>query len=165
MRCKHCGAESVSTETYCRKCGKPLEEEKLPKAELEDTRVYTPGEVLAAAKEKKTLGGSMVRISYRKIMLLGGFVLAAILLLALLLPRIIERYQKAPEASANTRKELAQAAWAMMKDFPLTGVGLNNWGKNINLAQYGVYRGRTEDLLEDEYQDGIVETVYLLTQN
>jgi len=85
-----------------------------------------------------------------------------LLVLVAMLPRIIERYQKAPEASANTRVELALCAWEMIKDEPWRGVGINNWGIKINLPyEYAERAGRMPNRREG-YADGIVETVYLL---
>ena len=81
--------------------------------------------------------------------------------LIILMPRIIQRFEKAPESSAQTRKDFAVAALNMIKDVPLAGVGINNWGVKINPPyKYSEHRdkmGYTED-----YKDGIVETIYLL---
>ncbi len=52
--------------------------------------------------------------------------------LAAMLPRIIERFESAPEASKNTRVELALCAREMIADEPCRGVGSNNWGSKIN---------------------------------
>ena len=88
--------------------------------------------------------------------------LAAAVALAAMIPRIIERFETAPEASANTRVELALCAWEMIKDEPLRGVGLNNWGIKINPPyEYAERAGRETNRGED-FEDGIVETVYLL---
>ena len=82
--------------------------------------------------------------------------------LALMLPRIIERFEKAPEASKNTRVELALCAKEMMDDEPWRGVGINNWGIKINPPyDYAERAGRNNNRGED-FRDGIVETVYLL---
>ena len=88
--------------------------------------------------------------------------LAGILGLALLLPRIIERFETAPEASGTTRIELALCAWEMIKDEPLRGVGINNWGIKINSPyEYAELANRKTNQGEN-YADGVVETVYLL---
>jgi O-antigen ligase len=88
--------------------------------------------------------------------------LAGLVGLALMLPRIIERFNKAPEASANTRVELALCAKEMILDEPLCGVGINNWGIKINPPyDYAERAGRSTNQDED-FRDGIVETVYLL---
>lgn len=85
-----------------------------------------------------------------------------LLALAAMLPRIIERFETAPEASGNTRVELAWTAWEMIKDEPWRGVGINNWGIKINPPyEYAELAGRVVNQGED-FKDGIVETVYLL---
>ena len=82
--------------------------------------------------------------------------------LGLMLPRIIERFTSAPEASKNTRIELALCAKEMILDEPWRGVGINNWGIKINLPyEYAERAGRFNNRGED-FKDGIVETVYLL---
>ena len=79
-----------------------------------------------------------------------------------MLPRIIERFLYAPEASGNTRVELALCAREMIMDKPWTGVGINNWGIKINEPyDYALRAGRNPNRGED-FRDGIVETVYLL---
>ena len=89
-------------------------------------------------------------------------VLAGIFGLALMLPRIIERFEHAPEASKNTRVELALCAKEMILDEPWRGVGMNNWGIKINPPyDYAERAGRINNRGED-FKDGIVETVYLL---
>ena len=82
--------------------------------------------------------------------------------LAAMLPRIIERFESAPEASKNTRIELALCAKEMIDDEPWRGVGINNWGIKINPPyEYAERAGRNTNRGE-EFRDGIVETVYLL---
>ena len=82
--------------------------------------------------------------------------------LAAMLPRIIERFESAPEASKNTRVELALCAREMIVDEPWRGVGINNWGIKINPPyEYAERAGRNTNRGE-EFRDGIVETVYLL---
>ncbi len=82
--------------------------------------------------------------------------------LALMLPRIIERFETAPEASGDTRIELAKCAFEMIRDEPWRGVGINNWGIKINPPyDYAELAGRDPNRGED-FHDGIVETVYLL---
>ena len=88
--------------------------------------------------------------------------LAGLVGLAAMLPRIIERFESAPEASKNTRIELALCAKEMILDEPWCGVGINNWGIKINPPyEYAERAGRNTNRGE-EFQDGIVETVYLL---
>ena len=81
--------------------------------------------------------------------------------LVIMMPRIIERFENAPKASAQTRKNLAVAALNMIKDVPLAGVGINNWGVRIN-PPYTYSEHRDMMRYDDEHQDGIVETIYLL---
>ena len=82
--------------------------------------------------------------------------------LSAMLPRVISRFKSAPEASGNTRIELALCAKEMMFDEPWCGVGINNWGIKINPPyEYAELAGRNTNRGED-FKDGIVETVYLL---
>ena len=91
------------------------------------------------------------------------FALAGAAALAAMAPRIMERFEEAPDASADTRVELALCAWEMIKDEPLRGVGLNNWGIKINAPwEYAERAGRDVSSRGEGYEDGIVETVYLL---
>ena len=101
-------------------------------------------------------------LSLRKMYLIGVLSLIGLAGLMVFLPRVIQRFQTAPEASGQTRKNLAVAALNMMKDKPLAGVGLNNWGIKINPPYtYSQHRDPTKGYSED-YKDGIVETIYLL---
>lgn len=87
---------------------------------------------------------------------------AGLVAFAAMLPRIIQRFESAPEASGNTRVELALTAFEMIKDEPWFGVGINNWGIKINEPyEYAERAGRQLNYGKD-YKDGIVETVYLL---
>jgi len=77
-------------------------------------------------------------------------------------PRVIERFATAPEASKDTRVQLAACAREMIIDEPWRGVGINNWGIKINPPyEYAARAGRDTGRGEG-YADGIVETVYLL---
>ena len=88
--------------------------------------------------------------------------LVGLLGLAAMLPRIISRFADAPEASGNTRVELALCAREMIIDEPWFGVGINNWGIKINQPyDYAERAGRITNR-EEDFKDGIVETVYLL---
>lgn len=103
-------------------------------------------------------------VSFRKMSITVFLFIVAIIGFALFIPRIIERFKKAPEASANTRVELAIAAVNMIKDKPYLGVGINNWGLKINPPfEYAEHRRNAQSGRgDDEFKDGIVETVYLL---
>ena len=82
--------------------------------------------------------------------------------IAIMLPRIIERFLNAPESSGSTRIELALCAREMIRDRPWTGVGINNWGIKINPPYDYAERAGRETNRGTEFKDGIVETVYLL---
>ena len=83
--------------------------------------------------------------------------------LGAMLPRIVERFATAPKASADTRVQLALCAVEMIKDEPWRGVGANNWGIKINPPYDYAERAERETNRKDEdFRDGIVETVYLL---
>ena len=88
--------------------------------------------------------------------------LAGMLGLALMLPRIIERFTTANSASGTTRIELARCAWEMIKDEPWRGVGINNWGIKINSPYEYAERAERSAGRGEDFADGIVETVYLL---
>ena len=84
---------------------------------------------------------------------------------ALLLPRIIMRFSANNERSASTRVDLALSARNMMQDEPLFGIGLNNWGVKINAPYpYNVREWvlNPTSKWQEEYKDGVVETIYLL---
>jgi O-antigen ligase len=81
------------------------------------------------------------------------------------MPKIIDRFKKAPKASADTRRSLAVAAVRMIQDKPWIGVGINNWGIKINPPYpYGKHRRDNWSTWSnsDSIKDGIVETIYLL---
>jgi len=101
------------------------------------------------------------KFSLRKIYIILIFSFIGLLGLAVFLPRIIERFQNAPESSGQTRKNLAVAAMNMMKDKPWAGVGINNWGIKIN-PPYEYSQHREDTNRKEDFKDGIVETIYLL---
>ena len=91
------------------------------------------------------------------LMLIGLIVMLSVVGYAL--PRIIQRFTKAPEASKNTRIVLAVASKRMANDFRL-GFGANN---------YSEYSGGAYNYVQDYYREndaprygGLVETIYLL---
>jgi len=101
------------------------------------------------------------RRSVRKLARMLPLVLIGLLGLALMLPRIVERFREAPESSGNTRVELAHCAAEMIRDRPWTGVGINNW--SLNMEPTHPYQDRAGEILGyDIKYRGIVETVYLL---
>ena len=98
----------------------------------------------------------------RKIQILLPIFLICFFGALLLLPNIIKRFENAPKESLMTRQYLAASAWNMMKDEPLIGVGLNNWGIKINPPYpYCEYRYNNSRIAKD-FKEGIVETSYLL---
>ena len=108
---------------------------------------------LACSRDGKGLGG--------KIKKLTPLIILAILGLLAILPRLVDRFVNAPEASANTRIELAHCGWEMIKDNPIIGVGINNW--SINMGPEYPYQDRAGDALGVKLDyNGIVETVYIL---
>ena len=110
-----------------------------------------------------TMGFSFTKgFSFRKITLTGVLVLCGLAGLLLFLPKIIYRFENAPKSSGETRKNFAIAALNMIRDKPLAGVGLNNWGIKINPPyEYSQHRDPKKGFTED-FKDGIVETIYLL---
>ena len=102
--------------------------------------------------------GAWMRILFR-IVPIG---LVGLLGLGIMLPRIIERFETAPESSGNTRVELALCAREMIIDEPWRGVGINNWGIKIKAPYEYAERARRDIDFANEREDGIVETVYLL---
>lgn len=102
------------------------------------------------------------RISFRKFYLTAILLIFGLAGFLIFLPKIIDRFENAPESSGQTRKNFAIAAMNMMKDKPLIGVGLNNWGIKINPPYtYSEHRDPQKGFTED-FKDGIVETIYLL---
>ena len=89
------------------------------------------------------------------------FVVVGAIGLAVMFPRLVDRFANAPKSSGDTRVELAACAWEMVKDHPLAGVGINNW--SLNMDPVHPYQDRASEALgvEMNYR-GIVETVYLL---
>ena len=98
----------------------------------------------------------------RTIKRLAPIAFAGVIGVAAVLPRVVQRFQEAPEESGNTRIELANCAIEMIEDEPICGVGINNWGIKINAPyEYAERAGRRPNRGED-FKDGVVETVYLL---
>ena len=101
-------------------------------------------------------------ISAKKLVFTAFLIGAVLLMTMVFLPNIIERFEKAPKSSLDTRKNLATAAMNMIRDKPMIGVGLNNWGLKINPPwKYSQHRESRRGFTEDS-KDGIVETIYLL---
>lgn len=100
------------------------------------------------------IGGWSAHKSLVSAMMLLGTIIG----LSLFLPRVIERFETAPEASGKTRVELAQIALRMTRRHPM-GVGLNNWGLRINDDENQALRTHSRP---EGARDAIVETIYLL---
>ncbi len=101
------------------------------------------------------------RGTFGKALRMLPLVLAGVVGIALMLPRIIERFTEAPESSGDTRVELAHCAFEMIRDKPLTGVGINNW--SLNMEPNHPYQELASATVGRELNyRGIVETVYLL---
>ena len=108
---------------------------------------------LACCLDGKGLAGKVKK-------LLPLVIVANIGLLAMM-PRLVSRFENAPDASTNTRIELAHCAWEMIKENPFFGVGINNW--SINMGPEYPYQERAGEALGVKLTyNGIVETVYLL---
>ena len=76
------------------------------------------------------------------------------------LPRIIQRFTKAPEASKNTRIYLAIAARRIANDYTL-GVGANNFSE-YSSSNWSYAREQNESYSINTQAGPIVETIYLL---
>ena len=100
-------------------------------------------------------------LTMRKLYIMASLTIIGAIGVSAFMPRIIERFEKAPESSGRTRKNLAIAAVNMIQDVPIAGVGVNNWGIKIN-PPYTYSTHREGGRYNDEFKDGIVETVYLL---
>ena len=97
--------------------------------------------------------------SLRRLTLMLVGLLVTLSIVGYALPRIIQRFTKAPAASKNTRIVLAISSKRMANDFRL-GLGANN---------YSEYSGAYYDYVQDYYREndaprygGLVETIYLL---
>ena len=115
--------------------------------------VYFGGIAIVCAMSILLNGLSVRRLT---LMLIGLLVMLSVVGYAL--PRIIQRFTKAPEASKNTRIGLAIAAKRMANDFYF-GIGANNFSE---------YSGTKHDYSTTDFfiptgeSAGIVETIYLL---
>jgi len=101
-------------------------------------------------------------ISAKKLIFTACLLAAAMLMVMVFLPNVVDRFENAPKSSLETRKNLATAALNMVKDKPMIGVGLNNWGIKINPPyDYSRHRDPKKGYHEDT-KDAIVETIYML---
>ena len=102
------------------------------------------------------------RICMRKVIIVMLIGTCASLGLLKMAPRIIARIERAPESSKLTRLRLAEVAITMANDKKFIGVGINNWGIKIN-PPFSYADDREELGLDDDFKDGLVETIYLMT--
>jgi len=115
--------------------------------------VYFGGIAIVCAMSILLNGLSIRRLT---LMMIGLLVMLSIVGYAL--PRIIQRFTKAPEASKNTRIGLAIAAKRMADDYTF-GIGANHFSEysgtkyNYSTTEFFTPSGETS---------GIVETIYLL---
>lgn len=104
--------------------------------------------------------------SVRRLFRLLPFAALGLAGLVATLPLLVARFETAPRRSGEGRVEFARCAVNMIRDRPWIGVGVNNWGIKVNPPYtYWVGTGRRTAPGEggDDYKDGIVETIYLLT--
>ena len=117
--------------------------------------VFFGGIAIVCAASIVVNGFSVRRLT---LMLVGLIVMLGVVGYAL--PRIIQRFTKAPESSKQTRIFLALAARRMANDYRL-GVGANNFSE---------YSGRNWSYAEEQFRyytpgqqyGAVVETIYLL---
>ena len=101
------------------------------------------------------------RFSPRKVLRLAPLALVGLLGLALMMPRIVERFEKAPESSGEKRRFFARTALNVVRDHPVAGVGINNWAVFLN--GHEEYQDPSPAGRDEKGDIGIVETIYLLT--
>lgn len=98
------------------------------------------------------------KVTLKKISILLLFIFVGSLGLYKASDSIINRFETAPEESANGRIELALAAQKMAND-KIFGVGVNNWGIKINYPySYGDHIRRDSE----DTKMPLVETIYLM---
>lgn len=127
-------------------------------------RTYSRGAIFCYPIGLAITIGSSLLLAFRPrmMMMLLPLVAAGLCGVMLLIPKIVQRFQNAPESSANMRIDFAIAARNMVQDHPWAGVGINNWGIKINPPyNYSEHRDPERGFTED-YKDGIVESIYLL---
>lgn len=125
--------------------------------------VYFGGIAIVCACSILFNGFSIRRMT---LMLIGLIVMFSIMGYAL--PRIIQRFVKAPEASKNTRINLAIAARRMADDYSM-GVGANNFSEysgiryDYSREEYeGISQTAVSIMMENGGRGAVVETIYLL---
>lgn len=127
-------------------------------------RTYSRGAIACYPIACVITAGLSVAFEFKpqKVRALGAICAVGGLVVLMFIPRVIERFESAPESSGQTRLNFAIAAKNMIMDEPFFGVGINNWGIKINPPyKYSEHRDPSKGFTDD-YKDGIVETIYLL---
>ncbi|MBQ6534457.1 MAG: O-antigen ligase family protein [Opitutales bacterium] len=100
------------------------------------------------------------KVTARKLKILSAMGLLGICAFLRAAPMVIDRFENAPETSAEGRVAFAKAALKMAND-KFFGVGLNNWGIKIN-PPYTYWEDTGIKRPDEDFKSGIVETIYLL---
>ena len=96
------------------------------------------------------------RVTLSTMVVVGGIAVGG----ALVAPSILDRFREAPESSALARVEFNEAAWQMTTDFPLGGVGINQYSQM--LTANAKYRSNMR-VMANEEQGGVCHHIYRLT--
>lgn len=99
-------------------------------------------------------------VNARKVKILVAMLIVSVAAFIRAAPMVIDRFENAPETSAQGRVAFAYAALNMAND-KFFGVGLNNWGLKIN-PPYTYWEDTGIRRPYEDFKSGIVETIYLL---
>lgn len=99
-------------------------------------------------------------VNARKIKILAAMLIVSAAAFIRAAPMVVDRFENAPETSAQGRVAFAHAALNMAND-KFFGVGLNNWGLKIN-PPYPYWEDTGIRRPYEDFKSGIVETIYLL---
>lgn len=99
-------------------------------------------------------------VNARKVKILAAMLIVSVAAFIRAAPMVIDRFENAPETSAQGRVAFAYAALNMAND-KFFGVGLNNWGLKIN-PPYTYWEDTGIRRPDEDFKSGIVETIYLL---
>lgn len=126
-------------------------------------RTYSRGAILCYPLSVgfAALVGLRARFSVGKVRRLVPLAFVGLLGLALMLPRIVERFENAPASSGEKRRFFARTALNVVRDHPVVGVGVNNWAVFLN--GHPEYLDPSPAGRDEQGNVGIVETIYLLT--
>lgn len=114
--------------------------------------------VLVAAGTAVLVVASLRRgFTKRKLLIVGGAVAAAVLVLAVMANSIIDRFLNAPAISGEARELFKKAASLMFRDHSM-GIGINNFSYVLRHNNYAARVG-----LPQVDADGIVHNIYWLT--